>query len=62
MMCASTSFLIAVAILVLTNSNAFAAEVSKAACDALHDEIENDFKKANFCNTDNDCTVIRLGG
>lgn len=59
---ASDFFLITVTILVLTNSNSFAAEVSKAECDALHDEIENDFKKANFCGTDSDCKVIRLGG
>jgi hypothetical protein len=58
----SISFLIIVSIFVLPKNNTFAAEVSKAACDALHDEIENDFKKANFCNTDSDCKVIRLGG
>jgi len=56
------SILITLTIFVLANNNAFAAEVSKAECDALHDEIENDFKKANFCNTDSDCTFIRLGG
>ncbi len=62
MICASISFLIIVTIFVLAKNNTFAAEVSKAACDALHDEIENDFKKANFCSMDSDCKVIRLGG
>jgi hypothetical protein len=62
LICASSSFFIAVTIFVLAKDNTFAAEVSKAECDALHDEIENDFKKANFCSTDSDCKVIRLGG
>jgi hypothetical protein len=59
---ASISFLIAVMIFSLAKSNVFAAEASKAECDTLHDEIENDFKKANFCKTDSDCKVVRLGG
>lgn len=62
MICASVFILITVTIFVLAKNNIFAAEVSKAECDALHDEIENDFKKANFCNMGSDCKVIRLGG
>jgi len=62
MACASVFFLITLTIFFLAKNNVFAGEVSKAECDALHDEIENDFKKANFCNTDSDCTVIQLGG
>jgi len=62
MACASAFFLITLTIFFLAKNNTFAAEVSKAECDALHDEIENDFKKANFCSADSDCKVIRLGG
>lgn len=62
MICSSISFLITVSIFALAKNNAFAAEASKAECDALRDEIENDFKKANFCNTDSDCKFIQLGG
>jgi hypothetical protein len=62
MICASISFLIIVTMFDVAKNNTFAAEASKAKCDALHDEIENDFKKANFCNTDSDCTFIQLGG
>jgi len=56
------SILITLTIFFLAKNNTFAGEVSKAECDALHDEIENDFKKANFCSADSDCKVIRLGG
>lgn len=59
---ASISFLIIVTIFVLAENITFAAEASKAECDALHDEIENDFKKVNFCDADSDCKVIQLGG
>jgi hypothetical protein len=60
--CASIFLLIAGTIFVLAKTNAYAAEASKAECDALHNEIETDFKKANFCKTDNDCKFMRLGG
>jgi hypothetical protein len=61
-LCASIFFLIAVPIFVMEKGNAFAVETSQAKCDALHDEIENDFVKANFCTMDSDCKVVRLGG
>jgi hypothetical protein len=61
MICTSLFFLIAVTLFVLEKNNAFAGEM-KAECDVLHDEIENDFKQANFCAADADCRVIRLGG
>jgi len=35
---------------------------SAEACQALHDEIENDFRTANHCTVDSDCKFIRLGG
>ncbi len=41
---------------------AFSGTATQAECAQLHDEIENDFKKANFCETDSDCKVVRLGG
>jgi len=62
MVCASIFFLVAGTIFFLAKSDVFAAETSKTECDALHDEIENDFKKANFCKTDGDCKFVRLGG
>ena len=62
MICTSISLLIAGTIFFLAKKDAYAGEVSQTECDALHDEIENDFKKANFCTTDSDCKVVRLGG
>ncbi len=59
--CASIFFLISLTIFALAN-NVFAEQASKAECEALHNEIENNFKKANFCETDNECKVIQLGG
>lgn len=59
---ASISFILIVTIFVFTKNDTFAGEASTAECDALHDEIESDFKKANFCDTDSDCKVIQLGG
>jgi hypothetical protein len=56
---------IAVLIILLVFSaggSAFSEPASQDECGRLHDEIENDFKKANFCETDKDCKVIRLGG
>jgi hypothetical protein len=35
---------------------------SQTQCDRLRDEIENDFKNANFCEKDADCKVVQLGG
>lgn len=58
----SIFLLIAAALFVLGYNTAFAVEASKSECNALHDEIENDFKLANFCSTDADCKVVRLGG
>ncbi len=31
-------------------------------CEDLHNEIENDLEKTNYCQTDSDCDVIMLGG
>ncbi len=62
MVCVSVSFLIALTIFVFAKNDTFASEVSKTECDLLHDEIENDFIKANFCKADSDCKVVQLGG
>lgn len=40
----------------------FKVEVTGATCDEWHDAIEQAFRNDNFCETDDDCTVITLGG
>ena len=32
------------------------------SCKEMYDEIENDLDKANFCQTNSDCSAIMLGG
>ena len=32
------------------------------SCKEMYDEIENDLDKANYCQTNSDCSVIMLGG
>ncbi len=39
-----------------------AEPASPTACEALHDEIENDFRTSNHCVADSDCKVVRRGG
>lgn len=34
---------------------------SKIACQNLHNEIENDLSKANYCQNNSDCDVLNLG-
>ena len=36
--------------------------ISQTACQNLHNEIENDLTKANYCQKDSDCSVLVLGG
>lgn len=36
--------------------------VTPAQCESLRDEIEQDFIAANWCESDEDCTFVRLGG
>ena len=43
-------------------NNLSAEDISSADCEVLYNEIENDFKKANFCESSEDCKVISLGG
>ena len=31
-------------------------------CEDMYDEIENDLDRANYCQSDSDCSVIMLGG
>jgi len=31
-------------------------------CDDMYNEIENDLDRANYCQSDSDCSVIMLGG
>ena len=59
----SASSLLAIITMVTMHSNlAFTEIASQAQCEQFHDEIENDFKKANFCEKDGDCKVVQLGG
>jgi len=35
---------------------------SSSSCEDMYNEIENDLDKANFCEKDNDCEIMELGG
>ncbi len=37
-------------------------DIKEGFCEKMYDEIENDLEKANYCQKDNDCDVIMLGG
>jgi hypothetical protein len=52
-------FLFIIGLLVI---HSYGVSPAKSDCEALYNEIENDFIKANFCEQDSDCKVIELGG
>ncbi|HAS53636.1 MAG: hypothetical protein A2X56_12170 [Nitrospirae bacterium GWC2_57_13] len=56
-------FLLMILMMFAARTNtAFSDTPTQAECVRMHDEIEDDFKKANFCETDTDCKVVQLGG
>ena len=45
-----------------SDGDIFGAKLSPQKCKALHREIENDLKNANYCQEDSDCRTLELGG
>lgn len=53
-------FLIIIAVIVVAGAVYL---ISKpVSCLSLYNEIENDLERANYCEVDDDCDVIMLGG